>query len=78
MYTWSRSEPRLLGQQAVQQLTGTAHERTALQVLFSSRPLPHDHEVGVGIALPEDHCRPAGGQRAAGTRQGYSFDIGEP
>ena len=74
----ARLQAGLLGEQAVEQLAGTTHERPALQVLLPPRPLADHHQVGVRVALAEHHGGPAGGERAAGAGQGDPFDVGEP
>ena len=43
-----------LVQQLVQQLPGPAHERDPLQILVAPGRLADEHQVGVGVAGPED------------------------
>ena len=54
-----------LPQQLLQQLAGRAHERQALLVLVRARRLADEHQVGVGVARPEDHRRARRGQLRA-------------
>ncbi len=53
-----------------QQLAGGADERQALAVLFGSRALADEHQVGGGVAAAEDHLVAALGQAAAGADGG--------
>src|SRR5207342_684722 len=58
-------EPDLF-QQLVQQLPGAADERQPLAVLFGPRRLADEHQLGVGVAGPEDGLGPGLVQGALG------------
>jgi predicted short-subunit dehydrogenase-like oxidoreductase (DUF2520 family) len=54
-----------LAQQLVEQLAGPPHERQPLEVLLLTGGLPDEHQVGVGVAGPEDDLGAPLVQRAA-------------
>ena len=58
-------EPDLF-QQLVQQLAGAADEGQALAVLFGPRRLADEHQLGIGVAGPEDRLGPGLVQGAFG------------
>ena len=63
-----------LGQHAVQQLPGRAHERLPLLVLVEAGPLADEHEIGVGLPTPKTTCVP----RASLHRVQVEASSGEP
>ena len=59
----------------VEQLAGCAHEGLALEVLVLAGALAYEHDVGMGIAHPEDEVGARGGQGALGAARALPLDI---
>jgi hypothetical protein len=53
-----------LGEQLVEQLPGASHERDPLLVLVEARRLADEHQVGIGVPVPEHQIGGAIRQRA--------------
>jgi hypothetical protein len=60
-------EAGLLPHQTVQQLARTTDERQTLTVLFGTRTLSDEHEIGMRVAHAEDDIGPVSSQPTAGT-----------
>ena len=65
-----------LGQRAVEDLTGRADERRALEVFLVSRLLAHEHDPRVGRAAAEDRLRGVAIELAAGAPRGGGAELG--
>ena len=63
-------QPELLREQPVEELARPPDERQTLAVLFGTRSLADEHQVGVGAAHAEHDLRATGGERAASARRG--------
>jgi hypothetical protein len=57
-------------EQTVEQLPGLTHERNALLILVKARRFPDEHQIGVGVPVPEDDLGAPLVQPAARARRG--------
>ena len=67
----------LLGEQAVEQLSRTPHERLSGEVLVVPRRLADEHQIRSRVPRREDHLGPAAGERAGDAAERLRLELGE-